>query len=367
MENGEKDNLSKPLLINDNRTSSENDTNFQKPSLKNDSTNIILEPLELNSNDKISTKKIITSLLFGQLLSLLCVGSGYFTQYIENQKKLSIPLLLNATYYFFVFILYGCIILKLKIKKPKWIFIILSILDSQANYINMYVFSFINFNYPYIINVLSNMWSVIFTAILIKKYKYLKNHMIGIAICIIGILLSFIGTFESFNKFLEMFIKFNDQILGLILCIITSVLYGLNAVLQEKFLLNDNDVINYCSWLSIIGFFVSIFEALLFNNEFSKLIDDKSNLDFLCFLFWILASLLLAAMTSYSPYYIQKFSANIFNISLLFTIFWSFIFNLFFIEEEIGFSALYILFFLGFILVIIGMVIFSSKERKVVE
>ena len=275
--------------------------------------------------------------------------------------------MLNASYYFFVFILYGCIILKLKLTKPKLIYILLSILDSQANYINMYVFSFIKFNYPYIINVLSNFWSVAFTVILIKKYKYLKNHIIGITICIIGILLSFIGTFDSFNLFLEMFKQFNDQILGLILCIITSILYGLNAVLQEKFLLNDNDVINYCSWLSIIGFFASILEAFFFNNEFSKLIEDKNNLDFICILFWILAALFLAAMTSYSPYYIQKFSANIFNISLLFTIFWAFIFNLLFIEDQIRFSALNILLFVGFILVLFGMAIFSTKERQIID
>ena len=85
-----------------------------------------------------SLKIIIFSILFGQLLSLLCVGNGYFAQYIQNKRNIVTPLLLNSSYYILIFILYGIVILKLKIQKPKIIYIILSIYDTQANYIFIY-------------------------------------------------------------------------------------------------------------------------------------------------------------------------------------------------------------------------------------
>ena len=82
---------------------------------------------------KTNYYEILFSILFGQLLSLLSVGNGYFNQYVQNKKKLVTPLLLNASYYLLLFILYGIIILKLKIAKPKLIYIIISIFDTQAN------------------------------------------------------------------------------------------------------------------------------------------------------------------------------------------------------------------------------------------
>ena len=70
-------------------------------------------------------------------------------------------------------------------------------------------------------------------------------------------------------------------------------------------------------------------------------------------------------MTSLSPLYIQKFQAVNFNISLVFTIFWSFIIKSLFIENESGFEWHWfnILYFIGFIIIISGTVIFFLKDR----
>ena len=309
------------------------------------------------------------SILFGKLLSLLCVGNGYFSQYIQNKRKLVTPLLLNASYYFIIFIIYGIIILKLKIQKPKLIYIILSISDTQANYINIFLFSFINFNYPYIVNVLSSMWSVLFTILIIKKYKYLKNHTYGIIICLVGVFLLFIGTFKSFGDLINMFKSFNEQIKGLLLCILVSILYGLNAVLMEKYILTNAEIKSYCSWLGIVGFFVSIIQSFIPINgndyEIKQLIN--SDFDFPIFICWLLSALFLATMTAISPFYIAKFSANMFNISLLFTIFWSFVIDALFIVDDFKLYGFCIFFALGFIIVIFGTIVFSSKDRVLVE
>jgi hypothetical protein len=349
-------------------SSNKNMVNGESKVIKSEfSEGLILD--ESNSKKQSNLFSIIMSILFGQLISLLCVGNGYFSQYIQNERKIVTPLLLNSCYYILIFILYGIIILKLKIKKPKLIYLILSILDTQANYINIFIFSFAKFEYPYIINVLSSMWSVLFTLILIKKYKYLKNHIFGIAICLVGVFLLFLGTFQSFGDFIKMFKDFNDNLKGLLLSILVSILYGINAVLMEKYFLNDEEIKCYCSWLGIIGFSVSIIQSFIpiSDDGFEFKILFNSEFDFPIFICWILSAISLATMTSISPFYIQKYSANMFNISLLFTIFWSFLIDALFIVDNFNFYGFCAFFIAGFIVVIIGTVIFSSKERVDVE
>ena len=312
---------------------------------------------------------ILFSIFFGQLLSLLCVGNGYFSQYIQNERGIVTPLLLNASYYILIFILYGIIILKLKIQKPKIIYIILSISDTQANYINIFIFSFVKFEYPYIINILSSMWSVLFTLILIKRYRYLSNHIYGIIICLIGVFLLFLGTFESFGSFIDMFKSFNEQLKGLLLSIVVSILYGINAVLMEKYILDDTEIKAYCSWLGIIGFSVSFLQSFIpiSDDGFEFKILFNSDFDFKIFICWVFSALSLAGMTSLSPFYIQKYSANMFNISLLFTIFWSFIIDVLFIVDDFKMYGFCTFFFIGFLIVIFGTIIFSRKDRIDIE
>ena len=329
---------------------------------------------DLKLDDTFIIKKsnyyeIIFSILFGQLLSLLCVGNGYFNQYVQNERDIVTPLLLNASYYFLLFILYGVIILKLKITKPKLIYIIISISDTQANYINIFIFSFAKFEYPYIINVLSSIWSVLFTLIMIKTKKYLINHIIGIIICLIGVFLLFLGTFDSFSDFIDMFKSFNNQMKGLLLSVFVSILYGLNAVLLEKYITNDREIQKYCSWLGIIGFGLSIVQSFIpiSKDGFEFQILLKSKFDFRIIICWIFSSISLAGMTSLTPFYIKLYSANLFNISLLFTIFWSFVIDSLFIENKFHFKAFFVFYFLGFFIVIVGTIIFSRKDRVTVE
>ena len=328
--------------------------------------------IEDNEEKKINFRKnickILIAIFFGQLICLLCVGNGYFVQEIQRENGIITPLLINSSYYFILFLLYF-FISKCKIKKPKWIYLILSICDTQANFINVFIFSFIQFEYPYIINILSTIWTVVFTLIIIRIYKYLNNHIIGLILCLVGVVSVFIGIYGSFDEFVDMFSSFNDQIKGLLLSILVSIIYGLNAVLMEKFISSENEEIkSFCTWLGIFGFGISLLESFipLSNDgfEFQILFDTKKdNVDAKVIIFWILAAIFLAAMTSLSPFYIQKFSATMYNVSLVFTIFWSYMIDSIFIKKKFEFGWLNILYFVGLIIIIVGTVIFSRKDR----
>ena len=330
--------------------------------------------LKISENDedniiqKTSIKSRILAILFGQLISLLAVGNGFFVEEIQNTKDLAIPMLLNSSYYLILFLIYF-FISKRKIKKPKLIYIILSILDTQANYINVFLFSFIQFEYPYIINILSSIWTVVFSLILLRQYKYLINHILGIIICLIGVFSVFFGASKTFDDFIEMFKSFNSQIKGLLLCILVSILYGLNTVLLEKYISEENDEIkSYCTWLGIFGFFISFIESFIPINDAGfeikiLFITKSNNVDYIVIIFWILSALFLAAMTSLSPFYIQKFGATMYNISLLFTVFWSYMIDSIFIKQKFEFNWINCFYFIGFVIVIAGTIIFMRVER----
>ena len=375
IEKGKKKIKKKPKKILQ-ESNDENDTLVEQLLGQNDNNeNNIPQNEERNTKNK---RKIILSIIFGQSLALLCVGNGFFAKKVqgtkeENGKDIVIPLLLNTAYYFLLFLVY-LFISKFKMKKPRLIYIILSLSDTQANFMNLFVFSYDNFKlyYPFIMNILSIIWAVVFTLILLRMYKYKKNHYIGIIICLIGVFAMILGSFDKFDNFIHMFDEYGTDVKGLLLCFIVSILYGLNAVLIEKYISEENDEINsYCSWLGIFGFVITALEAGIplgeHLNEYSILfIDKKNDIDNAVIIFWILSAICLAAMTALSPLYIQKFQATMFNISLVFTIFWSYILYILeslFSEKQLEWHWINILYFFGFIITIIGTIIFSLKDR----
>ena len=277
---------------------------------------------------------------------------------------------MNTTYYFLIFLIYS-FISKCKIRKPRLIYIILSILDTQSCLINTFLFSFIPFDYPYIMNMLSIIWTVIFSMILLKTYKYLINHFFGMIIWLIGVIAMILGTFNSIKDLKDDFNDFDDNIIGLILSLISSIINGLNAVLMEKYISSENEEIkSYRIWLGIFGFFISALEGFIPKSDYDieyKILfhDNKDKIDSEIMIFWILSAICLAAMTSLSPLYIQKFQANNFYISLVSTIFWSYIIKIFIIGKISEFEWYWfnILYFIGFIFIISGTVFFCLNDK----
>jgi len=377
----------KQLLIDEEKEKIENEgkkiNNKKKIDLqesnKSDESDMIAESLlrgnnsqnqEINPKEKYKACKILLAIFFGQLLALLSVGNGFFVEEIQNKNGIKIPLLLNSTYYFLIFFVYF-FISKCRIKKPRLIYIILSLIDTQANFLNIFVFSLIQFDYPFIMNVLSTIWSVIFSLIIIRIYKYLKNHVFGIILCLVGVFSMLLGTFKDINDFVNMFINFNNDIKGILLNLLISILYGLNSVLLEKYIsLEKEEIKSYCTWLGIFGFFLSLIESFIPKGDVTFefkifFLVEKDKLDTRFIIYWVLSSICLAAMTSLSPLYIRKYQATMFNISLTFTIFWSYIIKSFFIEDISNFKWYWLnsLYFVGFIIIIAGTIIFSWKDR----
>ena len=190
------------------------------PIIPNDSSyeNEIIEGATVVPKRSPNYKKIILGLIIGQVLSILSVMNGLCSQYIEIKRMLKIPLILNSIYYLFIFILW--IIITRKIEKPKIIYIIIAIIDSQANFICVYTFGSVKFEYPFIINFSSTIWSFFMTLIFVKKYKYCLIHFISVLISLIGVVLTLVGTFKNLSDVSLMF----QNVKGLLLCLASSIL-----------------------------------------------------------------------------------------------------------------------------------------------
>ena len=68
----------------------------------------------------------------------------------------------------------------------------------------------------------------------------------------------------------------------------------------------------------------------------------------------------LTIFTFIAPFYIINFSANMFSMNLISTIFWAFIINYFFIQP-LEYNIIIII--IGISLIILGTLIFNYRER----
>jgi drug/metabolite transporter (DMT)-like permease len=140
---------------------------------------------------------------------------------IQTHYNYTIPLLLLSTYYLFFFI-FSVIVHRKRIKKPKIKYILIAVLDSQANYLSVYSFSIIHFTYPFLINISSFFWSVIFTLLFLRNYRYKIMHFIGVIIVLAGACVSLYGSISGINQEESLF----DNIKGLVICLVAAILYA---------------------------------------------------------------------------------------------------------------------------------------------
>ena len=361
-----------------------NTNQFKNKSLtneKNEENNSIIDsilgndesqnPYDTNKENDSKIIKILLPIYFGQIISLLKVGSGYCKEKILVNKGILIPFLINSSYYFLLFLLYF-LISCFKIRKPKRIYILISLLDILANFINVYILSVSNIEFLYIINIFNTNWSIILTITIINGYKYFINHIQGIIYFFIGGLLLLIGPFygKSLNDYKTLFECFNLNISGLFLISFVSFLNGLKVVLVEKYISSKTyEIKSYCTWLGIFGFFISLIGSFIPKNkdgfELQILFDTRKNdIDGKVKMCWLISSLISALITSLAPFYIRKFQAIMLYVSLVFTIFWKFLIDNILIKgKEYETNWFHKLSFLGFIIMIFGTILYFWKDK----
>lgn len=188
---------------------------------REDSINFTKSIFNLIPLDSLNIKIVTFNVLIGQLLALIGVGNGFIAKLIQNKFETNISMSLTCFYYFLLF-LTSSIIFR-KFKKPKFYYFLIAIFDSQGNFFNVKAFSQTQFNFPFIVNISSVLWTLLITWIFIQSYKYRYTHVLGVFIVISGITASIYGKIiELYNSELVV-----ENLNGIILCCISALCYSM--------------------------------------------------------------------------------------------------------------------------------------------
>jgi drug/metabolite transporter (DMT)-like permease len=257
-------------------------------------------------------------------------------------------------------------IFKRSLKKPRLIYILIAILDSQGNFLNIYAFSVIHFNYAFIINISSVFWTCLLTWLLIKRYTYKFSHIFGISFALCGVAATLYGSMSR----LENEESILSNVKGLCFCLAASLLYSLSSVVQELTLKSGQDIYEMFPWLGLIGMVITLIEAF-FLGEYKHIANNDFIITYDVILYLLGFAATLVVFTSISPFFIKRCSASMFNISLVSQIFWSYIVEIIFNET----TPKTFIYYIGFVVIILGIFIFNrypdhddqSKDPKILN
>lgn len=312
-----------------------------------------LEEILLNKeNDKktLNFNKILTPIIIGQIIAVLSVVNGISCNYIQNVYLLKIPITLNFLFYFILF-LYNYY------KSPtindfSWVYLGISVLESHGNILNVYAFNKLRFSFPFIINIVSYTWTLFLTFFFISSYRYTTTHIFSSILSLFGIFLCVTSIIND---------QFSFSMEGLFVCLISSLLFSSSSILQEKFIKIGTSHI-FLKWLGLSSSLITLLEGIILKDSIFQVNLSGFDMKLLCLIIVFVISFIV--FIEISNKYIIKFSASDFNISLLFTIFWSYLWDIFQTDHNIIKD---VFFYVGLVFIFIGIIFFNSKKISYVQ
>ena len=147
--------------------------------------------------DKPSKCDILINVIFGQLIAIINVTGGVFTQLTKDKYNLEIPTL-QLTFMYLPLTLYMIFYIKDRVNgKPSLnilIYLVCSLIDVHATLLIVYAFEYTSITSVMLLNDSTIPFAVILS-LTILKVRYLKTHYIAIGLCATGMILSLINDF----------------------------------------------------------------------------------------------------------------------------------------------------------------------------
>ncbi|EFO84674.1 hypothetical protein CRE_03865 [Caenorhabditis remanei] len=306
--------------------------------------------------DDPNVSRTFKALILGQILSLCLCGTGVSSQLLAN-AKVNAPAAQAFSNYFLLCFVY-CISLACKsddnglvvvLRKRGWRYLILAIIDVEANYMIVKAYQYTNLTSVQLLDC-ATIPTVLFLSWLFLSVRYLASHILGVTICLIGIA-CVIWADALGDKGAE---GGSNKVLGDVLCLAAAMMYAVCNV-AEEFLVKQHSRTEYLGMLGLFGCIVSGVQTAVFEQEaLSKIVWDGTTVSYFAlfafsmFIFYSLVTVVL-----------QKTSALMFNLSTLTADFYSLLFGIFMFKDTFHY-----LYFVSFIICIIGSVIYSMKETQ---
>ncbi|CAI2322702.1 unnamed protein product [Caenorhabditis sp. 36 PRJEB53466] len=347
----------------DPRTAPEGHPSFHQNPLTTNSPLVLSDDEEDSINcspccDNPNISRTFKALLLGQILSLCLCGTGVSSQLLVD-RNIHAPAAQSFTNYFLLCFVY-CISLACKpdekglvyvLRKRGWRYLILAVIDVEANFMIVKAYQYTNLTSVQLLDC-ATIPTVLFLSWLFLSVRYLASHVIGVTICLIGIACVIWADALGDKGALD---GGSNKVLGDVLCLAAAMLYAVCNV-AEEFLVKQYSRTEYLGLLGLFGCIVSGVQTAVFEQEaLSKVIWDGVTVSYFLlfaasmFIFYSLVTVVL-----------EKTSALMFNLSTLTADFYSLLFGIFMFKDTFHY-----LYFLSFIICIIGSIIFSMKETQV--
>ncbi|XP_058029093.1 solute carrier family 35 member F1 [Ahaetulla prasina] len=309
---------------------------------------------------KVFNRELLLSVALGQVLSLLICGISLTSKYLSDDFHANTPVFQSFLNYILLFLVYTTTLavrqgeenLLAILKRRWWKYMILGIIDIEANYLVVKAYQYTTFTSVQLLDCF-----VIPVVILLSWFfllvRYKAVHFIGIVVCILGMGCMagtdvLVGRQQGAGE---------NKLIGDLLVLGGATLYGISNVCEEYIVRNLSRV----EFLGMIGLFGSFFSGIqLAIMEHKELL--KVPWDWQIGLLYVGFSACMFGLYSFMPVVIKKTSATAVNLSLLTADLYSLFCGFFLFYYK--FSGLYLL---SFFTILIGLLLYSSTSTYIAQ
>lgn len=346
---------------------------------------------DANDRSKKKKKNSISVIIFGQVVALTLACGNASAAALQNQYQIHLPTCLTGLVYFVLSFhiiwlwrqrttqetkiqtCYKFPFTSLQLYTPWYIYLLLSILDVEANYLAMLSFQQTKLSSSMLLTSLS-----VLSTVLLRKLIFGSNtskaRLFGVFMCIVGGCLCLQEDVHHNEQIDDRDLSRESQIYlhGDLLALVAAVLYGLNDVLAEYFVKN-NDRVEYLGMIGLFGMMFSfcVQTPLLEGHDLVTKFSQRRNgteesdffwMTFLLFCFVAMLSLFYVAVSIF----LSKNDATILNLSLQSCPLWAVVLSMMgkmFTPGEVNLLPPPI-FFVALILVAVGTFSYEREEER---
>ncbi|XP_073518301.1 solute carrier family 35 member F2 isoform X1 [Phyllobates terribilis] len=309
---------------------------------------------------KIFTWYVLKTVILGQILSLFICGTAVTSQFLADEYQVDAPMLQSFINYCLLFLVYTVWLAfrsgengLLHILRNKWWkYILLAIVDVEANYSIVKAYQFTTITSVQLLDCVGiPVLMVLSWFILCSRYKLL--HYIAVAVCLLGV-----GTMVGADVLSGREEgKASDMLIGDALVILGACLYAVSNV-TEEYIVKNLTREEFLGMLGLFGTFISGIQMM--SVEYSAIGNIKW--DWKVGLLFAVFALCMFGLYSVMPIVIRVTSATSVNLGILTADLYSLFFGLFLFGYN--FSLLYIL---AFVVIMVGFIMYCSTATYHME
>ncbi|GLE01647.1 hypothetical protein PINS_up010481 [Pythium insidiosum] len=306
-------------------------------------------------------------LFLGQFISLLITLTGIFTQVLNQTYEIQIPVTQSAGNYLLlcVYLVYPLLQYRrersYELEVPLWKYFLLALADVEGNFLVVCAYKYTSISSAMLLDCFTIPVVMLLSAMFLNA-KYSRCHYIAVLFCLAGIsvlvLSDILGNPTAQDATSSSWSWSWSALYGDFLCLLGSAIYACSNVGQEYLVKKKNRRVEFLGMIGFCGFVISSLQAVLF--EGAVLADVAwSSGSIACLLGYVVT---LFFMYTFTSVFMKSGDAAVFNLSLLTSDFFAVIAAKYLFGQRL--SNLY---FVGFTLIVIGIVVYNQSPPPSTE